>query len=234
MRTIPSVKFLKPPTSLKHIRTITKNGKPTERCYSVGHSADGHILLGCEKGLYHLNSTGSPVYSFKNVLQNIRSVTEHHYAIYMLCQKDGVCKVRMCTPNLKASQKLLKFKIMDSQEAAMTVSDEYIVVSNPEHGELYVYDFISKTYEVANPPIHNNPYFLPDGHLLAVGNDKLAKYSLKKGKLDLVWTCDELPNSGAVCADNNGLIYVLAHFSEILTTKGRIYVVSDKGKADYI
>jgi len=50
--------------------------------------------------------------------------------------------------------------------------------------------------------------FLPDGHLLVAGKDKLINYKIENGKLTTVWTCDGVTYGRRVCTDCNDLIYV--------------------------
>ncbi|KAF6035418.1 hypothetical protein EB796_006268 [Bugula neritina] len=103
----------------------------------------------------------------------------------------------------------------------MAVSDRYVAVDHPDAEQLIIYDFITKQKETIHPDVCLvGLYFLPDGHLLGVGGDKLIKYKVDCGKLTTVWTCDEVADRYIICTD----------FYKVSTRNLKLfYIISPKG-----
>ncbi|KAF6033917.1 hypothetical protein EB796_007777 [Bugula neritina] len=113
----------------------------------------------------------------------------------------------------------------------MAVSDRYVVVNPPDTKELIIYDFITKQTETIHPDVYPfGLHFLPDGHMLGVGEGKLTKYKVENGKLIKVWTCDGVTDRYSVCADSNGLIYVSGQNLKSLYIISLLGTVCNKNK----
>jgi len=121
---------------------------------------------------------------------------------------------------------LFQFERIGTYAAVMAVSDRYVVVNHPDTNQLIIYDFITyKQTETVYPHVYpRGLHFLPDGHLLGVGGNKLRKYKVENRKLTTVWKCDGVTEGCSVCADSNGVIYVFAN--NIKTC----YIISSMGK----
>ncbi|KAF6025942.1 hypothetical protein EB796_015754 [Bugula neritina] len=108
--------------------------------------------------------------------------------------------------------------------AVSAVSDRYVVASHPDTKQLILYDFITKQTEAIHPDVYPfGLHFLPDGHLLGVGGDRLIKYKVENGKLNTVWTCDGVTDGYSVCTDSDSLIYVSGMSLKLL------YIISPSG-----
>jgi len=118
-------------------------------------------------------------------------------------------------------QQLFQFKRTSTVAAVMAVSDRYVAVDHPDAEQLIIYDFITKQKETIYPDVCLvGLYFLPDGHLLGVGGDKLIKYKVDSGKLTTVWTCDEVADGYITCTD----------FYKVSTRNLKLfYIISPKG-----
>ena len=223
--------FIKIPTSLTF---NSEYDLDDSQCYSASCRENGDILIGGANGLYCLDKN----YVLKKYNMPFKIVTaaiEHHQAIYILHREEDTCKVEMCLPDLKQWQTLFEFKNTSKNVASMSASNRYIVVYVPTGSvprRLIIYDFITKQCKTTQADIPCLPYFLPDGHLLAVHGEcnQLSKYSIEEGELTLIWSCKDLPNIRAVCADSNGLIYGVTCITDETCQTTCLYIISPTGK----
>jgi len=157
----------------------------------------------------------------------VNGVIAKHQSVFILHREGDIDKVEMCLAvNITKRQQLLQFDRTSMYAPALAVSDRYVVVKNPDTEQLIIYDFITKQTETIYLDVYPvGLHFLPDGHLLGVGGDKLIKYKLANGKLTTVWTCGGVTDGSKVCSDINGLIYVSTNNN--LKT---VYTISPVGK----
>ena len=173
---------------------------------SAFYRQDGNILLGCNDGVKLFHKNNMSVTTFDTTFKNVTSVVEYRSTVYVLHREGDICKVEMCLPDMKSSYKLFEFKRDGNLGASMTVSDNYIVVDDPDHDwQLIVYDIISKEKKFKNPATSSKPFFLPDGDLLVLRLTLLSKYSLQNEALKEIRP--GLKNVISHCTDEDGLIY---------------------------
>ena len=209
------------PTSLTRIASTDKLG---EFCYSAYHRADGNILLGCGDGVKLFNKETMSVTTYDTVFKQVTSVVEYRNNIYVLHRVGDIDKVEMCLPDMKSSYKLFEFKRDSAPAASMTVSDKYIVVCNPDNGWwLIIYDIISKEKKYRQPDVRAHPYFLPDGQLLVIMADRIAKYRPSDEELTIIH--EGLKKVQHICTDEDGLIYVSTRENQRV-----LYIISPDGK----
>jgi len=196
-------------------------------CYSANHRQDGDILIGTHNGIQLLSRDGNELSEYSTSEKRVAGVIETPQNVFILHREGDISKVDMCLAgDITKRQQLFQFDRTGFGAAVMAVSDIYVVVNPPDTKELIIYDSMTKQTETVHPDVYPlGLHFLPDGHLLGVGECKLTKYKVENGKLTKVWTCDGVTDGYSVCTDSNGLIYL-----STLTDK-TICIISPIGKA---
>jgi len=152
-------------------------------------------------------------------------VIETPQNVFTLHGESHISKVEMyLAGDITKRQQLFQFNRTGLGAAVSAVSDRYVVASHPDTKQLILYDFITKQTEAIHPDVYPfGLHFLPDGHLLGVGGDRLIKYKVENGKLNTVWTCDGVTDGYSVCTDSDSLIYVSGMSLKLL------YIISPSG-----
>ncbi|KAF6036897.1 hypothetical protein EB796_004794 [Bugula neritina] len=196
-------------------------------CYTANHRQDGDILIGSYNGIQLLRRDGNELSEYSTSEKAVTGVIETPQNVFILHREGDISKVDMCLAgDITKRQQLSQFDRTSRGVAVLAVSDRHVVVNHPDTEQLIIYDFITKQTETIYPDVYPlGLHFLPDGHLLGVGGDKLIKYKVENGKLNTVWTCDGVTDGYSVCTDSNGLIYL-----STLTDK-TICIISPIGKA---
>ena len=215
------VDFLHLPISLTRVFSTEDLG---DYCLSAHHTADGNILLGCGDGIKLFNTHEVSITAYERHFEYVSTALEYQNSIYVLHKKEDLCKVEMCLPDLSASLTLFEFVNASRLAAKMAVSEKHVVVWNPADGKLIIFNRAAKKQATDQYARTNNPYFLPDGHLLALGENALVKYCLEEGVLAEKWTCSGIENACGIFSDGKELIYVCAW--------KLVYLVSLSGKTN--
>ncbi|KAF6016656.1 hypothetical protein EB796_025040 [Bugula neritina] len=105
----------------------------------------------------------------------------------------------------------------------MAISDGYVVATDPDTGQLVIYDFTSQQTNRSSCHLLGLQ-FGPDSNLLGVCISKLQKYKIDNGQLVELWTCNDIKGGESLCTDSYGLIYVVARSLK------QIYVISSQGE----
>ncbi|XP_067928009.1 uncharacterized protein [Watersipora subatra] len=230
------------PTEVKfHFRIIV--GKNS---FSVSHFQNGDLQIGTAEGIYH-QLRGESRAAYVTHLKDLRSCmqTSKHSVNYILYGKGNSYFVEEYVYGLTDTSQLFTFTVQSNILPFLTVSNQYIIVTNPDLRQVVMYDFASKKCRTCTiAPTLWVPYFLPNDELLATtGEDELRKHrknyrrhtpypecnSLVKYRVDdkgltQIWSCGDLPYACGVSHDSTGLIYVS-------TFRNRtIYIISPCGK----
>jgi len=218
-----NVSLVTVPSSLELVSELETVGG----CYSANHRQDGDILIGTKSGIQLLSRDGNELSEYSTSEKQVSGVIETPQNVFILHREDDISKVDMCLAgDITKKQQLFQFNRTSNGAAVMAVSDRHVVVNHLDTKQLIIYDFITKQTETIHPDVFPlGLHFLPDGHLLGVGKDKLIKYKVENGKLTTVWTCDGVAEGYGVWSDPNGLIYVCANRSV-----KAVYIISPKGK----
>jgi len=204
--TLLNVDLVTVPSSLTFISEHETDGW----CYSANHRQDGDVLIGTTNGIQLLSGDGNELTEYSTSEKYVTAVVETLQNVFILHRESDISKVEMCfAGDITKRQQLFQFDRTSLGVTVMAVSDRYVVVNNPDTRQLILYDFITKQTETIHPDVYSfGLHFLPDGHLLGAGGNKLIKYKIENGKLSTVWTCDDVTDGYSVCTDSNGLIYV--------------------------
>jgi len=204
--TLLNVDLVTVPSSLTFISEHETDGW----CYSANHRQDGDVLIGTTNGIQLLSGDGNELTEYSTSEKYVTAVVETLQNVFILHRESDISKVEMCfAGDITKRQQLFQFDRTSLGVTVMAVSDRYVVVNNPDTRQLILYDFITKQTETIHPDVYSfGLHFLPDGHLLGAGGNKLIKYKIENGKLTTVWTCDDVTDGYSVCTDSNGLIYV--------------------------
>jgi len=203
--------------------TLLSEYNTTGFCYSATHRENGEIIIGTQQGTQSLKRNGRKLIQLKTHDKLVTGVVRESQNIYILHTEENTDKVEICLANsLKQRKQLFRISRKGDRAATLAVSKKYVVANNPDTNQLIVYNPVSKCKRVLNfGEVIESLNFLPDGHLLAVGEDKITKYRIGNRTLDAVWACNDVIGSCSVCSDENGLLYVL---SEKVKT---LYVISN-------
>jgi len=200
--------------------TFISEHNTSSSCLATCYRQNGDLLVGTSGGLDVLHRGDDMLSVCSEDVYSVTSVVEHHQNVFILHRAYGTCKVEMCLAgDITKGKELFQFPRTSNIIALMTVSDRYVVVSNPDTKELIIYDFTSQQTN-KNSCYLFGLQFLPDGNLLGICKGKLQKYRIENGELVELWICDDFKNGYSLCTDSDGLIYV--------STKSlkKIYVVS--------
>jgi len=208
--------------------TFISEHKTTSLCLSACYRQNGDLLVGTDDGLYVFRRGEDKLSVCIADVKSATSVVEHHQNLFILHRAPSTCKIEMClADDTTKKNKLFQFPRTSDKAAIMTVSDRYVVATNPDTDQLIIYDFTSQQTEKISSMNLLGLQFVPDGCLLGVWRDKLQKYKIENGELVELWTCDDFKDGYSLCTDSDGLIYVAA------SSLKKIHVVSSEGAVTY-